>query len=71
MKEAHFPNHVTVALQAAEQEAIKGKGRFLLSISSSHGQKHETHIALCALCPRMYLLDFRDFSLSLLYPSPS
>lgn len=71
MKEAHFPNDVTVALQAAEQGAIKRKRRFLLLISSSHGRKHETHITLRALCPPMYLLDFGDFSLLLLHPSPS
>lgn len=71
MKEAYFPNDVTVALQAAEQGAVKGKRRFLLLISSSHGRKHETHITLCALCPTMYLLDFGDFSLLLFHPSPS
>lgn len=40
---------------------LKGKGLLLLPISLSHGQKHETHIMLCALCPTMSLLEFQDF----------
>lgn len=42
-KKLVFPKIFTVALQATEHEAIKGKLWFLWSISLSHGQKHETH----------------------------